>query len=196
MIRIATDFDAAEMLAIYAPYVEKTAVTFDTVVPTVEEFKNKVKKILAEAPFLVYEVNGEVMGYAYAKQYCIKEAYQWTRELSVYIREDVRAKKYATSLYISLVELLKCQNYRNALVGITLPNIPAVNFHERFGFHPVGVYHNVGYKLGKIHKVGWWQLPVSDPEESVKTIISLEKVLATEKGQKALKRGEARIIGM
>lgn len=194
MIRIARESDAAEMLAIYAPFVEKTAITFDLKVPTLTEFIEKIKKIQKEAPCLVYELDGVVLGYAYASVYRTKEAYKWTREMTVYVREDAKGKKYGTALYFSMIELLKCQNYRTVLAGITLPNIPSVHFHERFGFHPAGVFNNVGHKMGKSHRVGWWQLILSDAQEPAKEIIPLDQVLATEEGQKALKRGESRIL--
>lgn len=194
MIRIAKESDVAEMLAIYAPFVKDTAITFDMKVPTLAEFTEKIKKIQEEAPCLVYELDGAVLGYAYASAHRTREAYKWTREMSVYIREDAKTKKYGTALYSSMIELLKCQNYRSVLAGITLPNIPSVNFHERFGFHQVGVYNNVGYKLGKSHRVGWWQLMLEDYQEPAKEIVSLDKILLTEEGQKALKKGEARIL--
>lgn len=194
MIRVAKESDVKAMLDIYAPYVENTAITFDLTVPTLAAFTQKIAKIQNYAPCLVYEHEGEVVGYAYADVYRKKEAYKWTRELTVYVRKDVQTRKYGTALYYSLIELLKCQNYRNALAGITLPNIPSVNFHERFGFHQVGVFENVGYKRGKPYRVGWWQLSLVDSQEPVKDIVPLEEVLATEEGQKALRRGESRIL--
>lgn len=194
MIRIANESDMEAMLAIYAPFVQNTAITFDLKVPTLPEFTEKIKEIQEEAPCLVYEWNNEILGYAYASVYRQKAAYRWTREMSIYIREDAKTKKYGTALYDSMIELLKCQNYRSVLAGITLPNIPSVNFHERFGFHPVGVYDNVGYKLGKPHRVGWWQLIIDDNPHELKEIIPLEQVLATEAGQKALRKGESRIL--
>lgn len=194
MIRIAQESDASALLEIYAPFVVNTAITFDVQTPTLEEFVQKMKHIKQEAPYLVYEHEGEVLGYAYASSHRQRAAYRWTRELSVYIREDAKSKKCGTALYTSLLELLRCQNYRTVLAGITLPNIPSVNFHERLGFYPVGVYDNIGFKLGKSHRVGWWQLMLQEPQEPAKEIIPLEQVLATEKGQQALKRGEARIL--
>lgn len=194
MIRVATESDMAAMLAIYAPFVENTAITFDMKVPTLSEFTERIKKIQREAPCLVYDLDGEVLGYAYASAHRTREAYKWTREMSVYIREDAKSKKYGTALYSSLIELLKCQNYRSVLAGITLPNIPSVNFHERFGFHPVGVYNNIGYKLGKPHRVGWWQLMIDNEATLAQDIIPIDAVLATEEGQKALKKGESRIL--
>jgi phosphinothricin acetyltransferase len=194
MIRIAEEADAPALLEIYAPFIDRTAVTFDTTVPALSDFVQKINKIKQQAPFLVYEHEGEILGYASADVYRIKQAYRWTRELSVYVREDAKTKKCGTALYTSLIELLRCQNYRVALAGITLPNIPSVNFHERLGFYPVGVFDNVGYKLGKSHRVGWWQLMLQEPGEPAREIISLEAVLATEQGQYALKRGEARVL--
>jgi len=194
MIRIAKEADIAAMLAIYTPFVEKTAVTFELTVPTLPEFSRKISKILKDAPCLVIEDNGEVVGYAYADEHRTKGAYKWTREVTVYIDESAKSKKYATALYDSLIELLKCQKYRNVVAGITLPNIPSVNFHEKSGFHPVGVYENVGYKLGKSHRVGWWQLSIQDYQSPAEEIISLDKVLATAEGQKALKKGEGRLL--
>lgn len=194
MIRLAKESDAAAMLAIYKPFVENTAITFDLVVPTLADFTKKINDVLKESPWLVCEINGQVVGFAYAAPYRTKEAYKWTRELTVYVREDARTKKYATALYYSLIELLKLQNYRNVLAAITLPNIPSVSFHERFGFHPVGVFDNVGYKLGKSHKVGFWQLSIQDAAEPAKAIIPLNEIMATETGKKALKKGELRLI--
>ena len=109
-------------------------------------------------------------------------------------KKEYQAKKYGTALYYSLIDLLKCQRYRNVVAGITLPNIPSVSFHERFGFHQVGVYDNVGFKLGKSQRVGWWQLSLVDHMQPAEAIIPLDQVLKTEEGQKALKRGELRLM--
>lgn len=194
MIRIVQDSDASALLDIYSPLVINTAITFDVNPPTLAEFVQKMNQIKKEAPYLVYEHKGEVLGYAYASSHRQRTAYRWTRELSIYIREDAKAKKCGTGLYTSLLELLRYQNYRTVLAGITLPNIPSVNFHERMGFYPVGVYDNIGYKLGKSHRVGWWQLMLQEAQEPARDIIPLEQVLATEKGQYALKRGETRVL--
>lgn len=194
MIRIAQPDDVAAMLAIYAPFVADTAVTFEVDIPSLDEFTQRIQTIQQEAPCLVLEQDGEVMGYAYAASHRWRAAYQWTRELSVYIHERARAKKYGTALYASLIDLLRCQNYRSALAGITLPNIPSVHFHERLGFYPVGVYDNVGFKLGKSYRVGWWQLMLQDASTPAQPIRRLEEVLQTEQGQRALKRGEGHIL--
>ena len=194
MIRLANEADVAPMLAIYAPYIEDTAITFDTTVPSLFDFNQKINKIQQEAPCLICEVDGAVVGYAYADAHRSKGAYKWTREVSVYIPKEYQAKKYGTALYYSLIDLLKCQRYRNVVAGITLPNIPSVSFHERFGFHQVGVYDNVGFKLGKSQRVGWWQLSLVDHMQPAEAIIPLDQGLKTEEGQKALRRGELRLM--
>lgn len=194
MIRIAKPDDVAAMLAIYAPFVADTAVTFEVEIPTLEAFAKRIAHIQEEAPCLVWEQEGQVLGYAYAASHRWRAAYQWTRELSVYIRKDARSQNYGKALYTSLIGLLRCQNYRTALAGITLPNIPSVRFHERQGFYPVGVYDNIGFKLGKSYRVGWWQLMLQEIQEPALPIRSLDEVLATKEGQYALKRGESLVL--
>ncbi len=194
MIRIAQPDDVPAMLAIYAPFIADTAVTFEVEVPTTEAFAKRIGHIQEEAPCLVWDRDGVVLGYAYAAPHRWRAAYQWTRELSVYIREDARAQNYGKALYTSLIALLRCQNYRTALAGITLPNIPSVRFHERQGFYPVGVYDNIGFKLGKSYRVGWWQLMLQEIQAPALPIRPLEEVLRTEAGQYALRRGEALVL--
>jgi len=36
-----------------------------------------------------------------------------------------------------------------------------VRLHETVGFIPVGVYRDVGFKLGRWREVGWWQFRLS-----------------------------------
>lgn len=194
MIRIARPDDVAAMLAIYAPFIVNTAVTFEVEVPTIEAFAQRIADIQEEAPCLVWEQDGIILGYAYAAPHRWRAAYQWTRELSVYIHKDARSQNYGKALYTSLIALLRCQNYRTVLAGITLPNIPSVRFHERQGFYPVGVYDNIGFKLGKSYRVGWWQLLLQEMQEPALPIRALEDVLRTEEGQYALRRGEALVL--
>jgi len=194
MIRLAEEKDMFEMLEIYRPFVEKTAITFELKTPSLSEFTKRINKAMRDAPCLVCEVEGEVLGYAMASEYRSKGAYAWTRELTVYIHNDFKTKKIGTALYLSLIELLKLQNYRHLLAGITLPNIPSVSFHERIGFLPVGVFDNVGVKFGKMQRVGWWQMSIQDPYEPAREIVSYRTILATQEGKKALARGESRVL--
>ena len=194
MIRMAQLDDVAAMLEIYAPFVKNTAVTFEVEVPSLPMFQQRIQHIQEQAPCLVWDQDGEILGYAYAGPHRERAAYQWVRELSLYIHAKARSKKYGTALYTSLTELLRCQNYRTVLAGITLPNIPSVHFLERLGFYPVGVYDNVGFKNGKTYRVGWWQLPLQDPKQPARPIRSIQEVLQSPEGQRALKRGEGHIL--
>lgn len=159
-IRLATQADVSGMLKIYAPIVEQTTTSFEYQVPTEGEFWQRVSKVLEESAWLVCLHNDTVVGYAYASAHRGRSAYQWNREMSVYVDADFRGRSIATALYTTLFELIKKQGYTNALIGITLPNEPSVAFHEKMGFELIGIYRDVGFKKGKYHSVGWWQLKI------------------------------------
>lgn len=172
-IRLIEEKDSTAVLDIYAPYVRETAVTFELEVPSPEVFWERAKKNLEEAPFLVCELNEKIVAYAYASRHRSRGAYQWTRELSVYVHPHYRKRRIASVLYLTIIPLLKLQNYRNALAGITMPNKASVDLHEKMGFEQVGVYNNIGYKLGKSYQVGWWErslIPSSIPIQPIKLL--------------------------
>jgi L-amino acid N-acyltransferase YncA len=156
-IRLATEDDAEQIQAIYAPYVRDTAISFEIEPPSVEEMRQRVIEVLQRAPWLVCEHAGAVLGYAYAGKYRVRAAYQWSVDVSVYIDPSAHRRGIGRGLYTSLMALLHLQGYYNAYAGITLPNPASVGLHEALGFVPVGVYHQVGHKLGAWHDVGWWQ---------------------------------------
>ena len=121
-IRLAKPLDAAALLAIYAPYVENTAITFEYDVPTVEDFANRIEKILEKYPYLVAEEDGVVLGYAYASTYYARAAYDWAVELSVYVSQDARGKGVGSKLYDKLEDMLDQMGYIHFLACISLPN--------------------------------------------------------------------------
>lgn len=152
-IRMATEFDSASILEIYAPFISDSIITFEGKLPTDAEFRKRITDVIKKYPWLVYEVNGKIIGYAYASQYNNRCAYDWSVDYSIYINPDFHRKGIATALYNTLTQLLKLQGYYNAYVGIALPNTKSESFHQAFGFKPIGVYHNVGYKLNGWHDV-------------------------------------------
>ncbi len=158
MIRSATLEDAEAILAIYAPYILDTAVSFETEVPQLLEFRTRMAKILEKYPWLVSVENGEIVGYAYASAFAERSAYQWSAIVSVYLSQTHTRKGLGKQLYTELLEELRVAGLFQAFGGITLPNEASVGLHESFGFKSVGVYSNVGYKFGTWHDVGWWQL--------------------------------------
>ena len=111
-IRLARPSDASTLLAIYAPYVENTAITFEYEVPTIEDFANRIEKTLEKYPYLVAEEDGLILGYAYASTYYARAAYDWAVELSVYVSQDARGKGVGSKLYDKLEDLLEQMGYR------------------------------------------------------------------------------------
>jgi len=156
-IRLATDDDAAAIAAIYSPHVAGSPTSFEIDVPTHEDMRMRIAETLRTHPWLVYEEEGTVGGYAYATKHRARAAYQWSVETSVYVDERFRRRRIGQALYVSLFRVLHTQGFVNAYAGITLPNAASVGLHESVGFTAVGVYRHIGYKLGAWHDVGWWQ---------------------------------------
>jgi len=162
MIRIATPGDAEPILKIYAPYIEHTSLTFETEVPTVDSFRERISSYLQNWPWLVCEINGVIAGYAYGSRHRERVAYQWSVESSVYVHDDYQRIGVGGALYTALIDILKLQGFRNLYAVINLPNDKSVSFHEKFGFEYFATYKNVGYKLGRWKNVGWWQLQLNE----------------------------------
>ena len=162
LIRPVTPADAAEILKIYSPYILNTPITFETEVPTLEEFTERIERIKSSYPYLVCEIDGKVIGYAYAAKHRERAAYQYSVEVSVYIDSDHHGKGFGKALYESLFEALKSYDYYTACACITLPNEKSVRLHKAFGFREIGTFHNVGYKAGKWLDVAWFEKPLKD----------------------------------
>ena len=148
-IRLVSVSDAPRLLEIYAPFVTDTVITFEYEVPSLKEFEERIRSVSAEYPYLVYEENGVVGGYAYAHRMKMRAAYQWTAELSVYLAPEFQKKGVGTLLYQKLLELLKLQNICGFYALVTSPNLPSERLHEKLGFSFAGTYHRSGFKLGK-----------------------------------------------
>lgn len=161
-IRLADRGDVEAMLAIYAPVVERTAISFELTPPSAEEFASRLDAVLARYPWLVCEIGGRAAGYAYASEFKARAAYQWSAETTVYVHADYRRRGVGRAAYSSLFACLRLQGFRAAYAGIALPNAASVALHESMGFERVGVYPKVGYKLGAWHDVGWWRLALAD----------------------------------
>lgn len=150
-LRMASPADAEKMLAIYAPYVESTSITFEYVPPTVEEFTRRVERILPQYPWLVCEVDGEIAGYCYASAHHERAAFQWDAELSIYVASRFHRLGIASRLYRAITALLAAQGYYRLYSLITVPNPVSVGFHQAHGFSTIATYPATGYKLGEWH---------------------------------------------
>ncbi|WP_460117775.1 arsinothricin resistance N-acetyltransferase ArsN1 family B [Pseudomonas sp. S2_C03] len=156
-VRIAVPSDAAAIQAIYAPFVERTAISFELDPPSIEEMAQRISSTLATYPYLVAEQSGEVVGYAYASQHRAREAYRWSVDVTVYVSSQAHRKGIGRGLYNHLLSILQDQGFHAAYAGIALPNEGSVGLHESMGFTPIGIYPEVGFKFGKWHDVGYWR---------------------------------------
>lgn len=190
-IRLARESDAEALQRIYAPFVLHTAVSFETEPPSVGEMRSRIAKILARLPWLVCERESNVTGYAYASLHRERAAYGWSVDVTVYIQEDYRGHGIGKALYTSLFQVLRLQGFYNACAGVTLPNPGSVGLHEAMGFTPVGVYRGVGYKLGRWHDVGWWQLALRDHSTAPAAPADIASVAAGAEWEAAIGSGLA-----
>ncbi len=162
-VRSATEDDAAAIQAIYAPVVRSTFISFETQEPSVEEMRARLRATLSSHPWLVAADGHGIAGYAYASRHRERAAYQWSVDVSVYVDAAHRRSGVGRRLYAALLDGLRVQGFVSAYAGIALPNDASVRLHESFGFLPIGVYRNVGFKLGAWRDVGWWQLALREP---------------------------------
>jgi phosphinothricin acetyltransferase len=157
VIRSATEADAPALLAVYAPYVEHTAISFETEVPSPAEFAARIAKAATGWAWLVAEADGECLGYAYGCRHRERAAYRWSVETSAYVAQMYHRQGVARALYTELLTQLTRLGYCNAYAGVTLPNEASLALHRTLGFEPVGVFRRIGYKFGVWHDVAWFQ---------------------------------------
>lgn len=161
-VRAATEADAAALLAIYAPFVERTTVSFEASAPTREEFAGRIRRCAAQWAWLLAERDGTVAGYACGSRHREREAYRWSVETSAYVDPRFRRQGVATALYRALFDALAQRGYCNAFAGVALPNDASIGLHRRLGFEPIGVFRRVGHKFGAWRDVAWFQRTLRD----------------------------------
>jgi phosphinothricin acetyltransferase len=161
-MRLARSSDAAQIRAIYAPFVEESYISFEVEAPTDDEMRARIDKTLRTYPWLVAERDGKILGYAYASQHRERLAYQWSVDVACYVHPEARRQGIGAALYKLLLKVLRRQGFQSAYAGITQPNVASVQLHESVGFAPVGIYREAGYKVGAWHDVGWWQCRIGE----------------------------------
>ena len=160
-IRIADLSDTESVLRIYAPFCSlEIPTSFEITAPSPEEMRARIQSHSGNLPWLIYEEDGQVLGYASASQYQTRAAYAWSVSVSVYLDPAARSRGVGKKLYERLFEILKSLGYFNAYAGITLPNPASVALHKSMGFTQVGLTPKVGYKGGAWHDVAllWKEL--------------------------------------
>lgn len=189
-IRIATEQDAEELLEIYAPYVENTAITFEYTVPTVQEFTQRIRHVLERYPYLVAQREGKIAGYAYAGTFKERAAYDWSVETTVYVRENQKKTGVGRELYEMLEKLLALQNIQNLNACIAYLEVEdqylthnSVQFHEHLGYRLVGEFYKCGYKSGRWYNMVWMEKHIGGHEDRPQAVMSFNDIreLAAEK---------------
>ncbi len=172
-IEAVTIDDAIELLSIYAPYVENTAISFEYEVPKLEEFKKRIKKISKNLPYLKAVDDGKIIGYAYASQFKERKAYDWSVEVTIYIKENFKNKGIGRKLYEALELSLKNIGILNMNACIAIPkeiddhlNWDSYNFHKKMGFTLVGTFHNSGFKFNTWYDMIWMEKIIGNHQKN------------------------------
>jgi len=164
-IRLAAEADAEELLSIYAPYVEGTAISFEYEVPSLEEFRSRIRHTLERFPYLAAGDGRGIAGYAYVSSFKERAAYSWSVETSIYVRRDSRRRGVGRRLYQALEAALAAQGVLNLNACIAYPpaeddpylNRDSVAFHERMGYRLVGQFHQCACKFGRWYDMVWME---------------------------------------
>lgn len=150
--------DADDIAAIYNYYVENTIITFEEVPVSVDEIASRIDNISSQYPYLVYEENGKVIGYAYATQWKSRSAYRYSAENTIYLHPDAKGKGIGSTLFRKFLEETRKTDLHVLIGGIALPNEASVALHEKFGFKKIAQFEEIGFKFGKWVDVGYWEL--------------------------------------
>ena len=164
MIRIARESDVPAMLAIYAPFVQNTTVSFEYDVPTEAEFLSRFRAITAQIPWLVWEEEGRVLGYVYATKPFERAGYAWCAEPSIYLHPDARGRDVGRQLYAVLEAILLQQGYCMLYALITGENAASLRFHEKCGYSIRMRLPDCGRKFGRWLDLIWMEKPLKSGE--------------------------------
>lgn len=165
-LRIATEQDLPAILAIYAPYVESTTTSFEYEVPSLANFTARFRAITTQFPWLVWEEDGQILGYAYASAPFERAAYRWCAEPSIYLARNARGQGIGRKLYQTLESILQKQGYRLLYAIITSENRESLAFHEHVGYRHLADFPGCGYKFGRCLGITWMEKPLPFVENS------------------------------
>ena len=163
-IRSATPDDASAILAVYAYYVENTAISFELDVPSENDFRARIRKTLERYPYLVLEEEGTIRGYAYAGVFKDRAAYDHSCEVTVYVDRDYKGHGYGRALYEALENALSKTEITNLYACIGDPfeedeylTKDSEHFHQHMGYIKVGEFHKCGFKFGRWYNMIWME---------------------------------------
>lgn len=169
-IRVATPDDAEALLALYAPYVTETAISFEYEVPSVDEFRARIARTLEQYPYIIAEFRGVILGYAYTSAFVGRAAYAWSAETSIYIDKNCRHKGIGRALYHAIETISRLQRITNLYACIGVPEGAddpyltrnSADFHAHLGYRFVGEFQRCGYKFGRWYHMIWMEKLIGD----------------------------------
>ena len=167
MLRDAVLRDVPAILEIYRPYILQTAITFEYDVPTLAQFEDRFRAITREFPWLVWEEDGEILGYAYGSRAFERAAYGWDADLSIYLRQGCSGRGIGRALYETLEHRLAAQGYYVLYGLVTSANAGSCAFHEAMGYREAMRLPACGFKFGQWYDVIWYEkrLKSGNPEQ-------------------------------
>lgn len=182
-IRTVVPQDAQELLGIYAPYIKKTAVTFEYEIPSVDEFTDRIAHTLERYPYLAAVSGKEIVGYVYAGPLHVRPAYDWSVETSIYVRMDKKGEGIGSTLYRELEQILLRQGIVNVAACIAYPETEdeyltkdSVLFHEKQGYRMVGQFHECAYKFGRWYHMVWMEKQIGPHLDRMGPVIPFRKL--------------------
>ena len=162
--------DAAQLLDIYAYYIQNTAITFEYEIPSLTEYQKRIEEISQTYPYLVAKKDGKVVGFAYAAPFNHRAAYKWSVEVTIYLDPTSRGNGIGKKLYYRLEHCLSAMGFQNLNACISVPKKDAdsyvdygsMHFHEHLGYKLVGRFHSCGYKFDTWYDMIWMEKLIGD----------------------------------
>lgn len=183
LIRRASEEDAQAILDVYAPYIKNTAITFEYEVPSLEEFRERIRSTLKKYPYLVAEKEGEILGYAYTGAFVGRAACDWSVETSIYLKETGTKMGVGKMLYNAIEKISKAQNIVNLNACIAVPdtedehlNFNSAQFHAHLGYQFVGKFHKCGYKFGNWYNLIWMEKTIGEHKKNPEPFIPFSEL--------------------
>ena len=161
---MAREADVSAILAVYAPYITATAITFEYEVPSETDFCARFRDITSRGPWLVAEEAGQILGYAYLDRAFVRAAYSWAADLSVYLRPEARGRGLGRAFYTLLERMAALQGYQVLYGLVTTDNEASCRFHQAMGYRLLCCMPDCGFKLGRWHGVNWYEKRLCPPE--------------------------------
>ena len=169
VIRAATREDAGSLLKIYSYYVENTAISFEYVAPSLDEFSKRISSTLEKYPYIVLEDDGLIRGYAYAGAFHSRAAYAHCCEVTIYLDHGSKGNGYGKALYEALEKALKKMGIINLYACIADPEVEdeyltknSECFHQHMGYTKAGEFHKCGYKFGRWYNMIWMEKMIGE----------------------------------